>query len=284
MNRLKMKFYKFCLIFLMSSCSYSAQIKEIVSLHEARTVLENLDENALVVFDVDETLIIAEDKIRRKNPEHVISHFNALHFDMLIKDADYKEHFDSLILNSARQALIEAESVSIINMLQAKKIKTIALTHMHAGAYGLIPSMEEWRFKQLYNLGINFWLNNDQAITFYDLPAIRNAYPLFYKGILVTARGCSKGELLSAFLNYLDWKPSMVVFFDDNYCHIESIDKEMAHAHIPCILFHYRATEIINEPIDFDPAAFQYHYLFMHEKWLSDVDAKLLMDDEKNYT
>jgi hydroxymethylpyrimidine pyrophosphatase-like HAD family hydrolase len=136
-----MKIYNLFFIILFYQCCIFAEIRTIFSLKEAQEVLEKLDENALVVFDIDETLILVKDKIRRKHPEKIIADFNLTHFDTLIEDVERKECLDSIILKTAQQKLIEPESVDIIKKLQSKNIKVIALTHMHAGKYSSIYSM-----------------------------------------------------------------------------------------------------------------------------------------------
>lgn len=136
-----MNVYKVFFIFFAIHFYAYSEIKIIYSLKEAQEVLEKLDENALVVFDIDETLILVKDKIRRKHPEKIIADFNLTHFDTLIEDVERKECLDSIILKTAQQKLIEPESVDIIKKLQSKNIKVIALTHMHAGKYSSIYSM-----------------------------------------------------------------------------------------------------------------------------------------------
>lgn len=276
-----MKIYKIFITLLFYHFCSIAEMRIIFSLKEAQEVLEKLDENALVVFDVDETLILVKDKIRRKHPEKIIADFNMMHFDTVIEDVERKERLDSIILKTAQQELIEPESAQIVKNLQSKNIKVIALTHMHAGKYSTLESMEEWRFKQLYDLNINFEINNSMTIILKNFPMVRNSHPIFYKGILATARSCQKGEALAELLNQLQWKPSIVVFFDDSFCHIESVHKEILKLNIPCIAFHYKATEIIANNIDFGIAKFQYKYLLKHEKWLGDEEAQYLM--EYNY-
>jgi TFIIF-interacting CTD phosphatase-like protein len=51
-------------------------------------------------------------------------------------------------------------------------------------------------------------------------------------------------------------------------------------AYIPCIAFHYKATEIIANNIDFEIAEFQYKYLLKHEKWLGDEKVKKIIGYE----
>lgn len=255
-----------------------AEIKTIFSLKQAQSTLEHLDSNALVVFDVDETLIISIDKIRRRHPENIINQFTQVHFDNLIKDVAHKEYLDSIRLKMSAQKLVDLESPHLINKLQAKNIRVIALTHMRAGSYYTIESMEEWRYKQLYDLGIDLSVHNPNNIILKNLPMGQKSHPVFHKGILATSRSCSKGQALAELLKQLNWIPSSITFFDDYEEHANFVNEEMEKLNIPCISFHNRATEMINSIIDIELALFQYQYLIKHEKWLSDIQARELMN------
>lgn len=252
-------------------------IRKITTLREAYAVLDSLDEKALVVFDVDETLIVSIDKIRRKNPEAIINAITKIYFDAVIQDILYREYLQSIKFNMAEQKLVEPESVALISALQSKNIRVIALTHMHAGVYYTIENMEEWRYKQLYDLGIDLSIHNPMKIVLTQLPMGRNSYPVLHKGIVPTSKSCSKGQVLAGLIEQLGYKPSRVVFFDDYLEHVCSVQQEMDGLGIPCTVFHYVATEHMQEDIDVELAIFQYKYLITHEKWLSDVQAREFM-------
>jgi len=265
---------------MFSSMLCGADIKTIFSLKEAESILEQLDSNALVVFDVDETLIVAIDKIRRKHPQDIIDQFKQIHFDDQVKDVVHREYLDSIKLKMTEQILVESESSYLIAALQAKSIRVIALTHMHAGTYYAIESMEKWRSEQLCHLAIDMSVHNPDRIVLQNLPMGRSSYPVFHKGILATSRSCSKGQALAELLEQLNWKPSSVVFFDDWQEHLISVSSEMEKLGIVCTAFHYKATEIVDSAVDIELAKFQYKHLIEHETWLSDMQAMALMKRE----
>jgi hypothetical protein len=269
---------KLSFLLMMLYGSLSAQIRTISSLHEAITDLECLDDRGLVVFDVDETLIVAVDKIQRRPPETITSALKKTYFHDKITDIAQWEYLDSIIWKMLGQKLIEPESPALIKALQSRNIRIIALSHMHAGAYCAIENMQEWRYNQLCNLGIDLSVNNSGDIVFTDLPIGRLSHPVIYKGIFATSRSCTKGQALAAFIKQLKYKPSSVVFFDDLIEHINTVDHEMELLGIPCIAFHYKATELMQEAIDQELAIFQYNYLIKHEQWLSDKQAAELMN------
>jgi len=263
-----MVFYAYC----------SADIQTILSLNEVQSALESLDSNTLVVFDVDETLIVALDKIRRKNPAEIINQVKKDYYHNQVKDVAHKEYLDSIKFKMCAQKLIEPESALLIKNLQGRNIRVIALTHMRAGRFSAIESMQEWRYQELYNLGIDMSVYNPHALVLKNLPMGHVSHPVFHKGILVTSQSCSKGQTLAELLRQLEWKPSSVIFFDDLEEHINSVSEEMEKMGIACRAFHYRATEALDLTVNVELAAFQYQYLLKHGTWVSDVQAMELMN------
>lgn len=257
--------------------SVYAEIRMVSSLKDAYSILDALDDKALVVFDVDNTLIMPVDKIHRRHPEAIIGAFQKTYFFDKVTDTARLEYLDSIIWKMLGQKLVDPASPALIKTLQTRNIPVIALTHMHAGAYCAIENMEEWRYNQLCELGIDLAVNNAGTMVFTDLPMGRVSYPVLHKGVFATSRSCTKGQALAAFIKQLKQKPSCIVFFDDLIDHITTMDYEMNLLGIPCIAFHYTATELMQETIDHEVAVFQFQYLIKHGKWLSDIQATELV-------
>ena len=59
--------------------------------------------------------------------------------------------------------LIDEEWVEVINKLK-EKFPVYGLTQMNTGAFGNIPSMQDWRYKELKELGTEFSDNEKLAI------------------------------------------------------------------------------------------------------------------------
>lgn len=260
--------------FLLYPYYSSAEIREIFSLSQAEQTLEALNDTALVVFDVDETLIFSVDKVRRRHPEAVISDFHKAHFTDVIQNVSHREYLDSIMLKMTIQNLVEPKSAILIRTMQEKNIRVIALTHMHAGPYLTIESMEQWRYQQLYDLGIDLAIHNPAIVVLDNLPKGRISYPVLHKGVFATSRSCSKGKALAEFIKQLENKPKTVIFFDDFLEHVQSVDQEMKALGIPCTVFHYRFTERAQEAVDTEIATLQYQHLIENEQWLSDEQVK----------
>jgi len=263
--------------FVVSSMNlFGGDIRVIYSIKEAESVLQNLDQDALVVFDVDETLIVSKDVARRMHPRDSISKVQNVYFDT-IKDAEYRKYINSVLLLMSEQKLIEPEITHIITDLQRRNIHVIVLTHMLSGSYHCIENMEKWRFAQLYELGIDISVGNPHTINFFQLPHKNGRYPSFYKGVFATARRCTKGAALAAYIKELNLNPSKVIFFDDLLEHVQTVSDAMSECSIPSIAYHYKATEITADELDIELAHFQYKYLLQHEVWLNDAQARDIM-------
>ena len=219
-----MKRYIFLiLLLLLNGCWFNRwNITEINSLQEALNSLKHLNKNALVLFDIDRTLIA-------RNECH---------------------NLDSDI--SAVSA-VETITAPIIKELQHRGIKVIALTRgtnntiptkYVTGTHGIIESAQDWRYTKLLLVGINFSTSFPiSEIVFNQLPIVRgSSHPMFYKGILLTA-GNDKGIVLDTFLNFIKWRPSKIVFFDDKKKHLDAVQREMKQRDIPFQGYWYHAGE-----------------------------------------
>ena len=245
-------------------------IKHITSFSEAKDILDTANADTLVVFDVDATLIIPCDMIFQPR------HYRA--YSYLLIDA-FKaragERFDYLWSKTyvhVKRVLNEPMISQIIASLQARNVKVLACTLLCVGPYGIVPLLEELRFKQLEALGIDFRCSFNQDIVFKTCPPYNNRYPMCYKGIVLT-NNCTKSQVLGALLDYIQYIPKQVIFFDDVLDNVESVGQEMARRGIIFYGYHYTGAENIQGEFNPAIAQFQLNYLYEHEQWLSDAEA-----------
>lgn len=246
----------------------SARIIHAPDLEVIKQEINLLDENALVVFDVDLTLIAPTDAVLKPCGDFFLHNFiNATNIPI-----EQLQILISKISLQSKVTLLDEKILTILNKLKQNKIKTIALTAIRTGPFGAIACVEKWRFEQLKDLGINFsW--SFPEIDFLKLPGFDEeiTFPVFKKGIIGTA-GHPKGEVLMAFLNDRNWKPSQVIFVDDRLNYIYSVERAMEVANIPVVSFYY--TPAFDLPCDLDEkvASYQLEYLFKNGEWLSDAE------------
>jgi hypothetical protein len=267
--------------FLFSGCfKTKSDIQEIDSFNEVKATLENVNPQTLVIFDIDDTLSSPENIYFQTwfcNTEKGKAFHKKVHEYVETKE-NSKEYFKKLVAKEMRDSqniLIEPLIADIIQNLESKKIKTIALTSFNTGSMGgdIIPSLPQWRYERLKKVGIVFTPSfGDQEIIFEHMTSKAHRHPVFYKGILLTDH-FSKGEVLGAFLDRVNWKPNKVIFFDDKPKLITSVQKEMKKRKIPFQGYVYKGAQNLAREIDTEILEIQLQHLKDHDEFLSDKDA-----------
>jgi hypothetical protein len=172
--------------------------------------------------------------------------------------------------------IIEQSIVSTIKSLQNRGVKVLALTNLSTGLFSKIKSLPEWRYKKLKILDIDFHRVHLPDIEFTQLPKNNGTYPVLYHGILATNHE-SKGRVLGAFLDYMHWKPSKIIFFDDAKKRIDEVAQACCERNIPFIGYQYLGAEYIIHELNPEVAKLQFKYLIDNEDWLSDEEASIIL-------
>ncbi len=262
----KYNFLFYMLAFLPACTFFKSDIKEINSVKEVKSVFDRASQNDLFVFDIDQVILEPSEPVMQAqfydNPEFkkIIDNFYA--FFMAKKNGE--KHWDlffSKMRLKVKAQPIEQKLIDNILALQKRNIKVIALTALEPGKVGVIDRLEDWRYKQLLGLGLDF--SSSFAAQDIALDELQKTEPaakfkakngenprsaVFYKGIACT--GCfPKGIVLKAFLEKVKCKPSHIYFFDDNRKNVESVIEEMKKMGIRCQGFVYKAATF-NQPMD----------------------------------
>lgn len=261
-----------------------ADIIEITNLNEAGQEFLQLDDNSLVLFDVDYTLLIPNDAILRPCGQLLVKKLikEILENPSIVSPGKYPDgYLLSQTLIQAKSSLVDEKSLQLIKCLQEKKIRTIALTAAPAGKLGVIDSMADWRIDELKNFGFDFTAAFPK-IQFLEFPkrVDKKFHPIFKSGILFSSKH-PKGDILKQFLKVVHWMPSKVVFIDDRLEYLQSVANVMKEMGINFTGFHYVAAEKLPCELDEGLAEYQFKYLADHAKWLSDGDAKNMINNNE---
>ncbi len=279
MKLMKFLSIAFFILFLSSCDRHSTtQITKIETLSLALDAFKSADDKTLIVFDVDETLIMPADALWQQGriwEGNVTKHF-ALAEEIKNAFKDCKDgDLDSIsdrMLNVEFQP-VEKITASLVNELQHCNLKVIALTNFGPGEFGHIPSLKKWRKQQLAMNGINFESSfPGLALTFDDLPATQSGNPEFYEGILFGANN-PKGVVLTAFLNKIDFKPTKIIVVDDKEKYLLSIQGELAKQSIPFQGFLYTGAEKESAPVDLAVIEYQLDHIEKSNEFISDAQA-----------
>jgi hypothetical protein len=239
----------------------------------------------LYIFDVDETLITYEDLLLREaNRESSEGKKLQAYFNKNCKkpnDAEYGQYIWSQLFLQASKILIEPDIKNIISRLQKDGFFVIALTHLLTGKYGIITSLQEWRYSQLASFGIDFSKSSPlDNIIFKEIQSKKSKAPMLFKGILLTDR-CSKQETLHAFLNGFKsakgFLPKKIIYVDDMLSYLEDIQVLCKSLRIDFIGYHYVGSKFLPGEFNIELAKKQINHLLSHESWLSDSKTRELL-------
>ncbi len=249
-------------------------ISPIKSLEELRPVFAGLDHKTLVVWDVDDVLVMLPDAIFGAKEENtkVYSDVFGKVFNLPIQDK-------SIVMSRTTMGkwkLVEDIVVELIIDLQQKDIKTVALTATKIGKSGIIESVEDFRITQLKEFDIDF----SGAFTCPEEGLELLPGSLFKKGIMLTGRKHYKGPLLRYFLekikeNYGEFE--FIVFIDDRMDNLINVGETCLDLGITYKGFHYTGALDRCKQVDKALAQLQVDHLLEHEVWLSDDEANFLI-------
>lgn len=234
---------------------------EIVEIDQIDEVRPYITENALCLFDVDDTLIDnpsslgsppwrqwAKSKIPNLNTEFAL--YDALTL-YIAKNAPYKT--------------VEPTTARLIADLQSQGHAAFAFTARGRSEWYKteVEGVDQFTHMQLNQVGIDFrkthipWKSLDE--------------PYFYEGIIF-AKHFKKGDYLKRLIQDSKYSPPLIIFVDDKPDQVQSVEEAAKELGIPCIGFWYRHSEM-NRNFDPEVANLQLESLLFKNEILSDESA-----------
>ena len=276
----------FLIMFLLCISSFfhssQASIQNLISFKNFSLRPTEFNENTLVIFDVDDVLLMEEDQILRGNTKakkHLKSLFSQLDKEFGPLNPEQWNSLKSEILLSSKRRVIEEEAVLLIKRMQSMGAKVIVLTACQIGACGSINSLPEWRIQELkhHNMDFSQAFSKIDDLSLDDADFKKNKQPLFKSGCLFST-GYAKGVVLKHFLKHLkkaypEWKLKKVIFFDNQKDNLESVEITTKRLNILYKGLFYTFSEKLSQ-INLKLGKFQLYYLFKHKKWLTDSQAR----------
>lgn len=227
-----------------------------------------LDENSLILFDVDATLIVPNDAILKPKGKDLFKRLIASHIDRDL----FRE-----IRMKAPHALVDDRSISLVQKLQQDKIPVIAFTAAPSKVRG-VEQPGVWRVDELQKYGFDFSPAFPNS-NFLEMPKNTNQqhFPLFKSGVLYSSFH-PKGDILIVFLQQLGLDPKKVIFIDDELEHVQSVIAALDEQGIPCIGIHYTAANEDSSELNLEQACFQINYFIENDVWLGDKESNKLFN------
>jgi hypothetical protein len=252
-------------------------IAPICSLKEISQELEKMGSDSLIVLDVDEVLITSKDLFFHPIAEPFVLGLVKKEMREAKSDEERKsieEKLSTSLLETQRY-LLEEDSPALLKRLLNKGCKVVALTSFPTGRFGKVAEVEKWRIDHLKSLGLDFSSffpkTGRKEFSFIAKPSI--AAPLFQEGILFS-RGYAKGDVLVAFLNWIQFKPSKIVFIDDILENHDNMRVVLAANNLCLRSFHYQFNNIPLDDANKEIIEFQFNNLIKNNQWLGDEEAQ----------
>lgn len=266
-----MKSFMCALLFvllILPACKDPFQIYSFNSFSIFEQVAEDIDANALVIFDIDETIFALTPSLEGEESPLVPV------LRSIVPETE--RSVTNQMLNKIIPLAIESSIVNLIAQLQQRGIKVMALTSGGHGTSNQILNMAEYKIQLLHNLGIHFE-RSFPAIPEIQFNALGKDYyaPLFYKGVLFS-QPSTKGIVLKEFLKMMQLEP-ILYYFDNDQGYVDEVKQTADAMNLKGAGFVYNGFKNIS------PAAIQLYnqklkYLFAYHEWLSDDRAQWLLN------
>lgn len=221
-------------------------ILPIKAIADAKEVFAATDKETLVIFDVDCVLTMPT------NPLLQLPTFNKykdsyaeLRLDLT---KDERHILNHLIITHGSSQLVEVAFLEIIEQLQQRNIKSIAMTAGKTGNVGQNLCFPDWRFAELKRLGIDFSSVFPDKVYFTELVSFNGDGPGMDRGIVYsTGNRNTKGELLKHVFGVLKWQPRRILAIDDRLKNLHSFF-DTTNSMLPKIDFlglHYQGADFV---------------------------------------
>ncbi|MBS0624588.1 MAG: DUF2608 domain-containing protein [Verrucomicrobia bacterium] len=219
---------KFVTFFLLCFSLLSAEIIESRKLEE---VLNHIEPDAWVFFDIDDTVI--ESELQWGRSKWYFYEVQKLMDQGLDNTTAQKKFYPSWVEAQKICPIRTPEpiTVDLVRKVQERCDATMGLTARHLIAI-------ETTLDQLASLSIDF-----KTSCLAQIPQIDFEEPIDYKGgVFFITDFNKKGKVLRQLLEKSENRPSKIVFIDDGLHHLVSAEKELADLDVEFVGVHYTKT------------------------------------------
>lgn len=264
----------FLFLFTMNIAFVQGVIYEVDDLSLFEIEAYKLNNQSLVLFDIDNTLITPKDMALKPCGSYLRKRY--LH----VLEPKRREWLQSIVALEGNEELMDPLFPILIKQMQNKRVPVLGFTALETGVYGKMNCVEDWRLNRLKTLNMDFSKTfSDHAITLTEATPYNGYYPLFKNGVLFTNRQI-KGEILTLFLKRLGWQPDKILFMDDSIEQLKSVEVAANALNIEFMGFHYITDKTRPYELDEKLCEFQFQNLIEKEIWLSDTEGRNLLDKQ----
>ena len=259
------KYLTYPVIFMLFFVLYSGVFSDIIEVKYFKEIASHIDQETLVVFDLDNTLIqtsqtLGSDQWFSKEIERNIE--KGMEFNDALEMA---LEIYVPVQNKTSVTLVEEGITEFIDDLKDQGNSIIALTARN-------HNLQEATIRQLQSVGITF--NTDEFNqTSLDLKGDGTVNTL--KGI-VFLDGQNKGTYLLSFLDTMNWNPKKIVFVDDKLKNVKDVEEALNKRGVDCTGIRYGHLDEKVESINMTVADVQLQFF---NQLLSDEIVESLLEE-----
>ncbi|KKQ49662.1 MAG: hypothetical protein US69_C0003G0017 [candidate division TM6 bacterium GW2011_GWF2_38_10] len=210
-----------------------SQIITTKTLEPLMSVVKKADASTLLVFDINGVLVQKKHSrgtvVCPRPSEHA---HNSTHNNELIDKLAADHGFEKAIRSYVEPVFPFLPS--LITEWQQQGMKIVALTNSTADRVGVLSLGRGSRLAMLRLFGYHFEHSFKEDQSYVDLASYASeAHGAFSWGGVLFTCGQAKGYVLEAFLKYVAFSPSMIVFVDDHLYNIQTVQAFAQRQGIP---------------------------------------------------
>ena len=138
---MKNRILSFVSLLVFSTANLFSLVVNAPDLDVVDQWLHGIDEQTLVVWDVDFTLIVPTDALLTPAGEDYLNQFNKQY--AAPEHKNLHEDRVSRAVSQRNVRLVEDKVLTLLQKLKERKVKMIALTAIRSGEFGVIQNVEE---------------------------------------------------------------------------------------------------------------------------------------------
>lgn len=240
--------------------------------------------NTLVIFDIDDVLITAEDTVFSPRGER--SGIKASCLERLSQEIaiDWSRNSEwtkvlTIFLRDSKRRIVDKEIFDVLKTIRSNS-NFIGLTSLEVGSHGVIPDMIQWRQNDFKTLGIEFHDGTSMRNQF-SLSKDGSSKPCFVDNVIYTDRE-DKGLILRRWFDYIQrntdredlYRPRKIIVIDDLVKNLSSIAAALESSAIDCEYIHFTGSCDFPVNISLDNALWQTQHLFRERIWIRDCELR----------
>lgn len=216
---------------------------DILEMEHLRDIRCHIDPETIVVFDIDNTLLEAEDHLGSV----AWGDFIARELESKGISKEEAQEVVSIFWRTVQPHIqvkaVDGEAGQIIHEMQDQKVKVMCLT-------ARMPQELLCTLKQLDAIGVNI---QETAPVADSAEMIFNRKALYSNGILFATPFNKKSEVFISFLKINKLPYKRVIFVDDKQSHVLDLQEALEREGIDCVAIRFAGAD--NRVKQFDPVA-----------------------------